>query len=363
MASLEISREVAEDRERWDRFCSEDATGWFWHTTAWREYTLAYGSSLASRSLAFGVMDGEQLVAATPLMLERHQGAAGPRHELSFGGAACWAPALARGLSAEARQAALGHALEEIDGIAGTEGAARASLQLSPLVPDLGAATVSLLGAATEAGWVDASVTTQVVDLSLSEDQLHRRMHTGHRRNVKKAQRSLTVDAHHAETASDGPFDAYRRIHEKAAGRVTRPDSTFEQMREWISEGNGLLLCAQRDGEIVGCVYVLLSGDAAYYASGANDPAAAGEPVGHILHWEAIRWLKAKGLRRYELGPEKRGMLPHDPATSKDLGIARFKRGFGGVTAPLVVREKYYSADFQRAVGAERGERTGPPDG
>ena len=61
----------------------------------------------------------------------------------------------------------------------------------------------------------------------------------------------------------------------------------------------------------------------------------------HLLHWEAMRWAKARGCRTYDLWgiPDvDESALPADIAKAERQGVLstslgglyRFKRGFGG---------------------------------
>ena len=152
-------------------------------------------------------------------------------------------------------------------------------------------------------------------------------------------------------------FPAYRAMHALAAGRVTRPPGTFDLMEAWLATSAGALVRAVKDGTAVGFMYLILHGESAYYASAANHPDYGDDPVGHVLHAAAIDWLRDCGLRRYELGLQQFGPLPYNLPSGKDLGIARFKRGFGGQTVPLLVREKWYSPLAYQRTTAERTER------
>ena len=53
--------------------------------------------------------------------------------------------------------------------------------------------------------------------------------------------------------------------------------------------------------------------------------------------------MSERGFELYELGLQQFGELPYDAPSAKDLGLARFKRGFGGILRPLVTREKTFS--------------------
>jgi hypothetical protein len=331
--------------EAWDEFCALSPSAWFWHTTAWRDYTLAYRPDLETRSLAFGIEEDGRLLAIVPLTLERPPDESGSA--FSFGGGWCWAPALAPDLSPASASGVLRFVLDQVDALAQEHGAERGAFAVSPLVPDLAGTALRWLPAAVRAGYLDASRASQVVDLSEDVDQLLRAMTKGHRAAVGKGRKTMGVDVA-VGPGSGEVFEEYQRLHTLAAGRVTRPQHTFDLMQQWVERGDAVLFGATKDGRYAGFAYVLRFGTGAYYASAANDPGAAGEPVGQVLQWEAMTWLRDHGVRAYELGAQPYGTTPQDPASEKELNIARFKRGFGGEAAPLIVGEKYWSpAAFQ----------------
>lgn len=331
----------AVDDKAWDEFCATSPSAWFWHTTGWRDYTLAYRPEAESTTLAFGVFDGGNLVAAVPLMRET----AGDGPVFTFGGGSCWAPALADGLDRSEMQAALRRCLEHVDELAAEHGAGRAAFAVSPLVPGLPDAVLCWAAAAVRAGYLDATRVSQLVDLRDDEDRLLRAMTKGHRAAVKQAQKSITVDVVVGSEPEVGDvFAAYQDMHHRAAGRSTRPQRTFDLMREWLGTGNAVLFAASRDQRHLGFAYVLRFGRGAYYASAANDPDASREPVGHALQWRAMTWLREEGVTTYELGLQPFGLLPHDEASEKELAIARFKRGFGGVPTPMMIGERRWPA-------------------
>jgi hypothetical protein len=329
----------------WEELCSHASGAWFWHKRPWLEYTLAYRPQAESASLAFAVRDGAELVAAVPLMLERHDD--GPR--FSFGGGPCWAPAVAPGLARHRVERVLSEVFAHVDELAASHGARSVSWRLSPLATDWGSYLPFFLAATTRAGYVDVSLTSTVVDVSRPVDEIRARMSKGHRSAITAAGRA-GLSAAVLTGAEAGPsFDGYRQMHARAAGRVTRPARTFELMCDWLVDGSAALVRADYDGRPAGFAYLILDAGRAYYASGANEPRIGALPVGQALQGAALEWLSAGGFERYELGLQQFGPLPYDTPSDKDLGIARFKRGFGGLTLPLATRRKDFS------VGPEDG--------
>jgi hypothetical protein len=323
----------------WDEFCTRAAGAWFWHRHAYREYTLAYRPQAHSRSLAFAVRDGGELVAAVPLMVEDHDD--GPR--FSFGGGPCWSPAVAPDLPPHRLERVLNEAFGHVDELAAAHRVRSVSWRLTPLANHWGFYLPFFLAATTRAGYVDVSLTSTVVDVTQPIDEIRARMTKGHRSAITAAGRA-GLSATVLSGAESGPsFDAYRRMHARAAGRVTRPARTFELMKEWLLDGEAALARADYNGAPAGFAYLVLDAGRAYYGSAANEPEIGNLPVGQSLQNAALTWLNGRGFQLYELGLQQFGELPYDAPSSKDLGLSRFKRGFGGILRPLVTREKAFS--------------------
>ena len=334
----------------WDAACSQpDGDGWFWQTSRWMEYSRAYRPELGSKDASFALVDSGEVVALVQAFLETH----GDHVELSFGGDAAWAPVIP-GRAPRVRAAAWKAVMEATDELARTAGASRAAFRVSPLIDSFATYLPEFLAWTSRFGYQDVSGATQVIDLDLSEASLRTGMTKGHRAAITQGRRDLEVVTLEPGQGSHQAFTAYRAAHAAAAGRITRPAVTFDLMEAWLGEGHGLLVGARGGLGWAGFSYVLVHGTGAYYASGANAAWAASMPVGHVLQGEVIRHLKHLGILRYEVGAQAGATTPHLPASDKERNISRFKRGFGGRLAPMVVREKFYSADLYRAVRAER---------
>ena len=333
----------------WDELCQRALGAWFWHTSSWRDYSLAYRPALASRSLAFLIADEGRPLALVPLMVEQHPDGL----HFSFGGDACWSPALLTGSDRRLGARALRTALDHIDRLAAELGVIGGQFRVTPIGQRAVEILDLFLAATTRAGYSDVSLCTQVVNVAEDPSRLRAEMSKGHRHAAARGRRSMSVFVSHAGDAAAN-FASYRAMHAIAAGRITRPPRTFELMETWLTQGKAALFAAVVDGTEVGFMYVILHGSAAYYASAANHPDAADEPVGHVLQTAAIEWLHHHGVARYETGMQQFGPLPYNVPSAKEMGIAHFKRGFGGETVPLVIREKWYSTSAFERVWEQR---------
>jgi hypothetical protein len=338
----------------WDDFCLKSTEAWFWHTTKWLDYTLEYRPELRPVSQSFFVRVGRQIAAICPLVLETYCEPDGEVRQFSYGGDAVPAPAFAEGLSADARKAARKAIFQQIDELAASHGVHRVSIRGAPLAPHFWRSDRPLANPLLLEGYSDISSLTQVIDLAVPYDRLWRELRNDHRRNIKRAEKILSILIFDASNITSDQFERYRLLHRKAAGRTTRPRSTFDMMYRWIREGLALLSCATLDGRDVGFTLTCTYKDGAYYGSGCNDPEFNDLPIGHLLHWRTMNWLRDHHIRYYETGLQQYASQPHSIISRKDWNIAYFKRGFGGFTVPYWRVEKFYDEDFCRRVLEER---------
>lgn len=333
----------------WDKFCLGSNDAWFWHTTQWSKYCAAYKeSSFKTIDCCFYVADDSGILAVCPLFVEERQGPEGtPCKEIAPAGSSglMIVPALSNGLTDDRRERILKTAFDHIDAIAREYGVNRATFRMTPLT-----------GRTNDFNWLlkygclDGSVNTQVVDLSIASERLWGALRKGHKYDVNRGRKAFDIHIYDKTNADKGIFDMYRLLHHKAAGRITRPLETFEMMYDWILEGNGMLCGVSIEGVYAGFSYIILYKDGAYYASASDDPDIITDiPIGHVIQWSVIGWLKNKGYRKYEIGQQQFGPQMYDVPSTKELSISFFKRGFGGLTVPMYRGIKYYDRTFMEA--------------
>lgn len=181
---------------------------------------------------------------------------------------------------------------------------------------------------------------TRVVDLSLSEAELWRGVRKSYKGLIRAAERVYTI-----QSISGACIYSAMKIHEQEAGRMTRPIETWGLQGGWVVDGHAILvsagrrqlmditMCQDTESRLVpfgllqmrGFVYCVTFGRWAYYFSGAT----SAKNLNHALIWHAMKALKARGVRWFELG-----WMAREGDTEKDRQISFLKRGFGGVDIP-----------------------------
>ena len=138
--------------------------------------------------------------------------------------------------------------------------------------------------------------------------------------------------------------ELYKQLHHKCAGRVTRPQWTFENQFEELKQGNAALFGLKYKNKEVAFCYFSYNANKALYSSGADDPDYDKMPLYHLLIFYAMEYFQKKGIDFIDVGQ------PSSPSPQffyypdeKQLKIALFKRGFAGEYAEDLRGIKYFS--------------------
>lgn len=333
---MEIAQISDISHATWDQFCDASDDAWFWHTTAWINYIQEFAGDHLIAPTSFAVQEGGRLLAVAPcfaLNSEKDGPWLGMVNEPSP-----W-PAIASGLSARQvlniEKAAYGHYLK----IADEFGLRKVSLFGPVHARSFYTSKFPPPNQALRYGYTGAVQDTQVIDLSLDEDQLWQGVRKGHKTSIKTGRNALDIKWWCGDI-DDDDFNAYVELHAKASGRKTRASTTFEMMKSWVRQGNGMLVGGKIDGQWAGFLYLIFDKKVALYASACNAPdLQSNVSVGHALLWEGILQMKAKGAEIIDLGIQSYNSEASDEQGDKMVQISRFKRGFGGFPMPRMIAD------------------------
>lgn len=325
----------------WDKFCLECEEAWFWHTSKWLEYTLNLRPHLNPKSKSFFITIDTKIVAICPLIIEEKQGI----KEFSYDGSYCQIPVFAN-LSKKLRDKVEKRVFEEIDKLAEQEGISKVSFKCSPLADYFIKAKKPSANPLLKHNYLDNTWNTQIIEFNKSLEEIRKEVRHGHDAAIDSASKVLEAVVFHKDNTEKEDFNLYCELHHKAAGRITRPQITFDVMFDWIKEGQGFLVGAKKQGKFIGFAYFNLYKNKVYYNSAANDPEIEGISIGHFVLWKAIEYMKKINVEFFDIGYQDYGPTLHKVPTEKDIQISLFKRGFGGFTVPLFSGEKYYQKEY-----------------
>ena len=347
---MEIVPLMPNRRAAWNDFCLMSPDAWFWHTTSWIDWNLAYRPELEQKSLSFLCKEGDRIMAAVPLMVGQEQRDGKTYRTFSFSGVPVPVPALPPGLSPARRAKMMSLVFEVIEALAIELKVVQSRFRIEQLSPALLKPRHAPYNELLRHQYLDCSVGTQMIDLRLSEQELWEAVRSDHQRNIEKARETLRIDIHDGAALTDAKFDEYRLMHARASGRTTRPLGTFHMMRDWIRSGGGFMAEARlADGKSVGFETFQGYKEGVYSLSACNEPGYERVPVRHLIQWEVILWMKRRGFEFYEVGHQQFGFTQSDFPDRKKLDISLFKSGFGGVTVPIFLGERFHDKDSWEA--------------
>jgi serine/alanine adding enzyme len=162
-----------------------------------------------------------------------------------------------------------------------------------------------------------------LVDLTLDEQALFKRIKSSARRNIQKARR-LGVTVSEAQDASDrgAGYEVLRDVYSRL--RVPLPDqSIFDAAHEVLGPlGRYRMVLAKIDEQTIGVMCLLLYKDVVYYWYTGTLREHAECRAGDLLVWHAIELGHARGCRLLDFGGAGK---PDEP-----YGVRDFKAKYGG---------------------------------
>jgi hypothetical protein len=165
--------------------------------------------------------------------------------------------------------------------------------------------------------------------LTLSDDEatLLANMKDTARRNIKQAEKELTV------TSSSDHLSRLFEFHERTLSKKGRSlPYTVEHLKKIMdachANDAGKLWVAKDDDEIQAIVWQVWDNNCSYYFMGGQNPGAGSYKATSLLLWHAIKEARRRGHTTFDL------------EGSMDEGVERFFRNFGGDRALYIVLHK-----------------------
>jgi len=349
--NIEIVSLNKECNESWNRFCVESNNAWFCHTTDFIDFQLNLRPTLDSKSMSFMVKEGRCILCICIIFLEKHELNNQIFYEFSFGGDYCPSPAFKIGLTESRKEEILKFVFSQIDEKAREHDVKRVSFRIHPLCHNFLESGTPPYNYLMKHGFFDNSINTQIINISLSDEELRRSIRKGHKYDINRGRKTYEIAIFDHSNIDRNTFDNYRLLHHKAAGRITRPLITFDIMFNWIKQDSAFLVGLLYNQTFIAFSLFIKFKDGAYYGSAADDPDVQVDvPIAHIIQWKAIEWLKNNKIKYYEIGWQQFGNQFYDFPSYKDKSISFFKRGFGGLTVPLFRGEKFYDENYLKII-------------
>ena len=299
----------------WDKYVAAHVDGWFFHTSEWLAYQVAYREG--NRDLSFAIIEAEMngnLVGVVPIILAR---SADGEPEFSYSG-----DPLAAGLADYREVAELG--VRETLALVKEHGVRRTRFASSPF----GSPCVLVLPERPPIQ-TPLNAAHRVVTLTAEPCDLWRGVRKSYRPLIHRAEDRYTFTTYAGDNAASvAGFAAYQALHRRLA-TLPRSGETYRLQGEWLLDGHALITLAEDQGGVIGAAYWIVQKGSAYYASGAY----AVDNVAHALLWRSLLALRELGVEHASLGWQSRAF------TEKEQAIEVFRRGFGGADVPAQVMD------------------------
>jgi lipid II:glycine glycyltransferase (peptidoglycan interpeptide bridge formation enzyme) len=178
-----------------------------------------------------------------------------------------------------------------------------------------------------------ALAATLVVDLTRSESEILAAMRSSTRRNIGKGERAGTSVRRGGR--EDLPligelFEATARRQGFVAAEGDYLEALFDELDPL---GQCLLMIAEVEGVAVAAMLAITFGDRFVYKRGGWSGTHGDWRPNEVLHWAAMRWAKASGLREYDfdgIEPDVARAIVAGGEGPEATHVTRFKLGFGG---------------------------------
>lgn len=130
-------------------------------------------------------------------------------------------------------------------------------------------------------------------------------------------------------------FEIYKIIGE-TNHFFPRPFSYIERLWTHLAPGRAALFCARHEGKVIAAILVLFTDQACWLLYGGGRPEYGHLRYANLLHWEIIRWSRARGHAWCSFRGVP-GVTVHE--SNEGYGLWKFKMGFGATveswTPPL----------------------------
>jgi len=176
-----------------------------------------------------------------------------------------------------------------------------------------------------------------VIDLTLSEEQLWRNLHTNHRRKIGKARKHGLK----FEYASDlEAMREFRKLQVQSRDRRenrgehigTMDDSYYERFgRAYFERDLGRVYFLTHGGTAVSGAFVSMFAGKAYYVFGGSSDEGFSMDAPALLFWEIFSHCCSLGCHEFNMGGVPAAAMDKG---AQSHGLYRFKAGFGGQQVP-----------------------------
>jgi len=335
-------------QEQWDTWVSGISTASYFHSWFWIDYSSKFQNVASNGSFAY-LDSNSKLLAICPLI----ESVSNESNEISANGAPVGTPVLQDNLKPGVRRNILDNIFSIIQDYAKAHVVKKIIMATHPLSHGICDNDISCFMNSFEflRYRILYHVTnTTVIDLRLPYEVLFQNIGKYHRRHITRGQKKdITVKVFNSRENTGelkNRFKMFQDEHFTAAGKMTRPQETWDSMYSSAMQGSASLFCAFLGDIPVSYLFCGQFSSMAFGWSQVNvkEYEKTYSPR-HLLEWEAINYYKKNGFSFYEIGERYYApQLLHVP-TEKQITISQFKERYGGSLLPKITWLGYFDKD------------------
>lgn len=165
-----------------------------------------------------------------------------------------------------------------------------------------------------------------ILNLEKSEEEILSNASQGFRRKLRKAEKENIVVETSQDPKTAKTFYKLEVDHAKRQKFVAFSEDFLVKQFEAFAKNNEVIMyTAKKDGEILAQNFMIFYGNEASYHYGVSTPLGTKFSAAPLLHIEAMREARNRGIKRYNLW----GIVGLDEKKHRFYGVSEFKRSFG----------------------------------
>ena len=344
---MEIEYLNENNAEEWNEFVYNSDSAWFRHTTFWLTYSSCCRFDSNTKNFSFLVKQNNLIQACVPLLTEYSYPEKAFDCFCMYGD---YTPLPAFVNKSDVNKSKIFDCIKnEIARIAKENNIKYGKFIIDPLIKydyfkDF--ECFNLLGTNAK---LDFS-TTNIVDLTLDDEIILKRMRKGHKAAIKAAikEKGCHTEIYDKHNITKEKILKFKEIHKIDAGRQTRTNESWDCMLQWIKAGNAFLILLWMDeikDYVCGALIISYKKHAYYASYGIIDSNLLNGHCGYLIQYEIIKYLKKAGYEKYETGDNYYREIINDNDL-KLLEIAKYKRGFRTLEYPKITYYQLYDKEI-----------------
>ncbi len=165
-----------------------------------------------------------------------------------------------------------------------------------------------------------------ILNLEKTEEEILAGASQGFRRKLRKAEKEgITIETSQ-DPAIAKTFYELEVEHAKRQKFVAfSEDFLVKQFTAFAKNNEVIMYTAKKDGEILAQNFMIFYGNEASYHYGVSSPLGNKYSAAPLLHMEAMREARKRGIKRYNLW----GIVGLEEKNHRFYGVSEFKRSFG----------------------------------